>query len=357
MSDSIRVKLVCAIVVFLTPLKLMAVEVVLTAVKDSGLYLDDPGSEFNDPTPKGDSNRGIGGRADINLFGDGMLVQFDLSGVTIDAGEEILSATLELASASSTPAFQVDLVAYPLADSWGEGTGAGSSGSGDLGFPWGPASVGDAVYNFKSVTTTRVGTAADFDFQGETLADTGTAWNTAGGRGIGADVVDRKLFDVNLDHEGVSQTNSFDPISFNASGRAVLTDMINGVLANNGFNIWEKNFTEVREDFAQGMRVITHELADLLFDPSLAPTLRLDIGVPTFDDGDFDQDGDVDGIDFLIWQRGEVTNPPLTSDLVLWETNYGNGGGPLSAVAAVPEPSSLVLLIVGVLGLATRKRR
>ena len=61
--------------------------------------------------------------------------------------------------------------------------------------------------------------------------------------------------------------------------------------------------------------------------------------------GDFDIDGDVDGFDFLKWQRGESPNPLSASALADWETNYGTVA-PLSATsAAVPEPSSAVLLI------------
>ncbi|MEO2046190.1 MAG: hypothetical protein ABGX16_06405 [Pirellulales bacterium] len=35
--------------------------------------------------------------------------------------------------------------------------------------------------------------------------------------------------------------------------------------------------------------------------------------------GDFDRDGDVDGADFLKWQRGEVTDPPSAFDLDVWQ--------------------------------------
>jgi hypothetical protein len=62
-------------------------------------------------------------------------------------------------------------------------------------------------------------------------------------------------------------------------------------------------------------------------------------GVP----GDFDEDGDVDGRDFLVWQRGGSPTPLSASDLATWKANYGTGT--LSAVsAAVPEPSSALLL-------------
>ena len=69
-------------------------------------------------------------------------------------------------------------------------------------------------------------------------------------------------------------------------------------------------------------------------------------------DGDFDLDNDVDGADFLLWQR----NPSIGS-LADWQTNYGMVA-PLSTVsAAVPEPSTLALLSLGGLLVLHRFRR
>ena len=60
-------------------------------------------------------------------------------------------------------------------------------------------------------------------------------------------------------------------------------------------------------------------------------------------DGDFDLDGDVDGVDFLKWQRGEVTNPPSASDLTAWEAQYGTGA--VTAAVSVPEPTCALLAL------------
>jgi len=58
--------------------------------------------------------------------------------------------------------------------------------------------------------------------------------------------------------------------------------------------------------------------------------------------GDFDVDFDVDGRDFLKWQRGESTNPFSGGDLAAWQTAY-NGGMLVAASMAVPEPPSALL--------------
>ncbi|MDZ4658723.1 MAG: PEP-CTERM sorting domain-containing protein [Bythopirellula sp.] len=42
---------------------------------------------------------------------------------------------------------------------------------------------------------------------------------------------------------------------------------------------------------------------------------------------DFDGDTDIDGRDFLLWQRGGSPNPFSAGDLALWQDQYGGGGG------------------------------
>ena len=72
--------------------------------------------------------------------------------------------------------------------------------------------------------------------------------------------------------------------------------------------------------------------------------------------GDFDADGDVDGRDFLKWQRGISPTPFSQSDLTNWEANYGTVV-PLSATsAAVPEPTTSALALAA-LCLAISRRR
>lgn len=81
-------------------------------------------------------------------------------------------------------------------------------------------------------------------------------------------------------------------------------------------------------------------------------------------DADFDNDLDVDGSDFLVWQRGSGTTGTATNtqgdangdmnvdalDLAAWQAGYGAGGGALSASIAVPEPSTATLLVLSVFG-------
>gem|GEM_PF-4695675 len=81
------------------------------------------------------------------------------------------------------------------------------------------------------------------------------------------------------------------------------------------------------------------------------------------EDADFDGDGDVDGNDFLTWQRGFGTTGPPGSlqmqgdandngtidgdDLAIWETQFGSPAAGTMASLAVPEPSCLGLFVLG----------
>ena len=89
---------------------------------------------------------------------------------------------------------------------------------------------------------------------------------------------------------------------------------------------------------------------------------------PTFDlfvapaglAGDYDNNGKVDAADYVLWrnggplQNGGSTGP---EGYTTWRANFGKtlGAGAGSA-AAVPEPTAIALLVVGCLGVVTRRR-
>jgi hypothetical protein len=84
-----------------------------------------------------------------------------------------------------------------------------------------------------------------------------------------------------------------------------------------------------------------------------APIMSYDLtaGQP----GDFDSDNDVDGRDFLEWQRGNSPSPLSSTDLIAWQNNYGAGG--LGALAAVPEPSTALLSLTMTVLVTSRRRQ
>lgn len=80
-------------------------------------------------------------------------------------------------------------------------------------------------------------------------------------------------------------------------------------------------------------------------------------------DADFDNDNDVDGHDFLRWQRGVGITTGATNaqgdangdgavnaaDLAMWRSRFG-GTSAQAAASAVPEPTALGLVGLGVIG-------
>jgi hypothetical protein len=82
------------------------------------------------------------------------------------------------------------------------------------------------------------------------------------------------------------------------------------------------------------------------------PGFELDPGI----DGDFDGDDDVDGHDFLAWQRGEAPGGMATASLLLWRNSFEPGSS-VAATVAVPEPRAGLLALVCCLALTTVGKR
>jgi hypothetical protein len=72
--------------------------------------------------------------------------------------------------------------------------------------------------------------------------------------------------------------------------------------------------------------------------------------------GDYDSDNDVDGSDFLKWQRGESPNNGSAADLALWRAHYGEVDSATGISATVPEPATLALLTFAAAGIRRRHR-
>jgi hypothetical protein len=89
--------------------------------------------------------------------------------------------------------------------------------------------------------------------------------------------------------------------------------------------------------------------------PSLAEWIRATPNILL--DGDFNNDDIVDARDYTVWRDGLGTIY-TEADYALWKDNFGAVAGAAAAagVAAVPEPSSLLLLIWS-LAFAARRHR
>jgi hypothetical protein len=86
--------------------------------------------------------------------------------------------------------------------------------------------------------------------------------------------------------------------------------------------------------------------------------------------GDYNRDGTVDAADYIIWRNNEGTTNPLPNDPIggtiglahynQWRANFGQTAGTGAATsvrAAVPEPATLVLLLLSVASCCPWRRR
>jgi hypothetical protein len=104
----------------------------------------------------------------------------------------------------------------------------------------------------------------------------------------------------------------------------------------------------------------TTNFADYILTPGAATFINnagtsFTLVAPEPESADFDEDGDIDGRDFLVWQRGESPDPLSADDLALWQEQYGTEPPLTAATVVVPEPGSIAILLCG-LGLFAMRR-
>jgi hypothetical protein len=119
--------------------------------------------------------------------------------------------------------------------------------------------------------------------------------------------------------------------------------MLNGVAQPGGtYGATGSGATHIMDEYFAGAGIISVPVA----------------GLP----GDFNGDGKVDAADYVIIrkQNSDITTGTGLANYTTWRTNFGNGGpGSGSGLngGAVPEPCSLVLLLLGSVATASRRSR
>jgi fibronectin-binding autotransporter adhesin len=162
---------------------------------------------------------------------------------------------------------------------------------------------------------------------------------------------------LNLAASGVLDLDisAFDSTSVNVTGTANLAGTLSINLLN-GFMPEEGN----SYDFLNAASIVT---TGLTFDlPSLTGGLAWDTSdfsatgilsvIAAGLAGDFDNDGDVDGRDFLVWQRN-----PAVGDLADWQANYGMTSPLTASSTSVPEPGTVGFAALCLLLGAVRRSR
>jgi hypothetical protein len=70
--------------------------------------------------------------------------------------------------------------------------------------------------------------------------------------------------------------------------------------------------------------------------------------------GDYNEDGKVDTADYVVWRKNNINGQQGYDD---WRANYGRTSGSGSALSAVPEPATGLLVVLGLVGGALAARR
>jgi len=74
--------------------------------------------------------------------------------------------------------------------------------------------------------------------------------------------------------------------------------------------------------------------------------------------GDYNHDGKVNAADYVVWRSNPAGNGGDPAGYNAWRANFGAGGpGAGLGAAAVPEPTSLVLFVLGMVAVGCRTRR
>jgi hypothetical protein len=74
--------------------------------------------------------------------------------------------------------------------------------------------------------------------------------------------------------------------------------------------------------------------------------------------GDYNKNGTVDAADYVVWRNGDSPDD-TQAGYDVWRSHFGQiaaSGSVVSANAAIPEPATVVMLIVGMLLMCSRRR-
>jgi len=187
-------------------------------------------------------------------------------------------------------------------------------------------------------------------------ADVSSAGSIGPGLSIGSMAIEG-----NYDQSGdllmdISSPTSFDTLS--VTGEALLAGTLEASLLD-GFTPSAGDVFEILTAAGGfGGTTFTTELlpalsGNLVWNVNYQPnTVSLLVSLP----GDFDFDGNVDGFDFLKWQRSESPDPLSATDLADWEVNFGAvASSAIAAQAAAPEPATGIMLMLGMAAMRFRR--
>jgi hypothetical protein len=176
-----------------------------------------------------------------------------------------------------------------------------------------------------------------------------------------------------VDLGGLAQGTEYDWLNIIGPARlngTIEVQLIDNYMPSVGDTYQVLTATSVLNTFEQIVTIDESNMFSFVITPFYSATdviLQID---DIFLSADFDHDDDVDGTDFLIWQAGfglsmqdDNTNGDANGDgdvdgedRLFWETQYGSTFSSLAVTTAVPEPTTLVLFVLGLVPWARRFR-
>lgn len=283
--------------------------------------------------------------APVSLSGDASFsvhtLQIDAANSFTLAGGTISANKINLMPHASNPAKLVlsgDVTFNPLNDSSSSivaGDGPGAPGTIDLGGDVRTLVVGDIT------STTDLTIGVSLTNGGFRKAGPGTLRLTVANTYEGDTQVDEgilRIYSPYLSDSANLYLNTGGTLNLNIGASTDVIDslFIDGVMQPAG--IWGPDGSGAQYT------------SSLITGTGLLQVMTAPISIP----GDFDNDGDVDGRDFLAWHRGQSPNPLSAEDLATWQNAYH--ASLTAAATAVPEPVSIVLTVIALAAVSFRRR-
>ena len=123
-----------------------------------------------------------------------------------------------------------------------------------------------------------------------------------------------------------------------------------GIAAQDGQLYWVDSLTKqvlTASSSGSGQISILFDIEDYPGAPDYISPTFLTIVSSSYD-ADFNDDGIVDGQDFLVWQRGQSPAPVGADDLALWKQQFGSTPQ-LQSNQSIPEPLTITLALTACL--------